>query len=105
MITSGGESLEWCSIEHAGADSYIMFATKKQLEFMRNATVLCLDGTFAATPPPFVQILVVNAVVNGHTYPCAHLLLASKRAAAYTVALQAGASSTAFFQCSTAGAC
>ena len=98
MITSGGERLEWCHVGHAGTDSYIMLATEKQLECARNATVLCLDGTFAVASPPFVQVLVMNAIVNGHAYPCAHLLLASKRTTAHTVALQARAPSAAFFR-------
>ena len=34
-IRCGGENLEWCQVGHADADSYILLATEKQLECMR----------------------------------------------------------------------
>ena len=88
-IERGSVHLEWAHIGHADEDSFIMFATSRQLEFMRNARILCLDGTFDSAPVPFTQILVVNAVIGDHSYPCAHLLLPSKCARAYSAALQA----------------
>lgn len=87
-ITRGAMQLQWSHVGHAGRDSFTMFATEQQLELMRNARILCLDGTFNSAPAPFTQILVVNAVVGGHSYPCAHMLLASKHAGAYAAALQ-----------------
>ena len=87
MVARGGVRLEWARIGHAHKDSFIVFATSRQFEFMRNAKILCLDGTFDSTPAPFRQILVVNAVMGDHSCPCAHLLLSSKCMSAYSTAL------------------
>ena len=88
-IARGSTQLEWVHIGRAGKDSFILFATSQQLELLRDSRILCLDGTFNSAPAPFAQIVVVNAVVGDHSYPCAHLLLASKHASAYLAALQA----------------
>jgi hypothetical protein len=87
-IECRSKQLQWIHIGHEGNDSFIMFATDRQLAFMQNATILCLDGTFDATPAPFAQVLVINAVVGDHSYPCAHFLLANKCTSAYSTALQ-----------------
>ena len=44
MMARGSVQLEWARIGHAHKDSFIMFATSRQLEFVRNAEILCFDG-------------------------------------------------------------
>ena len=84
MLTHKGEDflLEDSTITQSGK-RYLMFATNKNIEMLKEHPNWFVDGTFKSCPEIFYQIYTVHCLVQGSTFPCIYALLSNKRQDTY----------------------
>lgn len=70
-------------------DRIMMFATAENLEFLKNADVMLIDGTFKSSPVLFAQLFVFHGFRSNTSFPCVYCLMPNRTTATYTRLLDA----------------
>ncbi|CAF3357487.1 unnamed protein product [Rotaria socialis] len=67
----------------ARRERLLIFASDHQLDLLFQSPVIYMDGTFSKSPPHFMQVYIIHAVLFDICVPCVFCLLVNKKALTY----------------------
>ncbi|XP_069090533.1 zinc finger protein 670 isoform X3 [Pleurodeles waltl] len=74
-----------CSSEN---ENIVLFATEKNLAYLRASKIWQVDGTFKTCPEPFKQLYTVHGYIKTETFPLVYALLPDTKLNTYNVMFQ-----------------
>ncbi|CAF3821104.1 unnamed protein product, partial [Rotaria sp. Silwood1] len=67
----------------ARRECLLMFSSDRQLDLLFRSPIVYMDETFAKSPPHFMQVYVIHAILYDICLPCVFCLLVNKKAVTY----------------------